>query len=100
MRLFLRFDSIIILSLPPIPQERTMKLFKPKARLSDVCQKFYDTVILHPNIPGINIDLTSDYCESVRVSITEVDPAFSNVEQEKFVEEMMAVWFEVFGLAW
>jgi hypothetical protein len=84
----------------PIHKERTMKLFKPKARLSDICQKFYDTVILHPTIPGINIDLPSVYFEGTRGSIIEVDQAFSSVVQEQFVEEMIAIWFEVFGLAW
>ncbi len=77
-----------------------MKLFKPKARLSDICQKFYDTAILHPTIPGINIDVTSDYFEGVRGSIIEVDQAFSRVQPAQFAEEMMAIWFEVFGLAW
>ena len=77
-----------------------MKLFKPKARLSDVCQQFYDKQILHPTIPGTNIDLPSVYFEGVSGSIIEVDQAFSRVQPAQFVEEMVAIYFEVFGLAW
>src|SRR5262245_16508565 len=77
-----------------------MKLFKPKARLSDICQQFYDKFILHPTIPGTNIDLTSGGFEAVRGEIIEVDQAFSRVQPAQFVEEMMTIWFEVFGLAW
>src|SRR5262245_27661914 len=77
-----------------------MKLFQPKSRLSDICQKFYDTVILHPTIPGTDIDLPSVYFEGTRGSIIEVDQAFSRVQPAQFVEEMVAIYFEVFGLAW
>src|SRR5262247_3155718 len=74
---------------------QTMKLFKPKTHLSEVCDQFYNQSIFHPTIAGI--DPASEYCETVRGSIIDADRAFSSVGQKQFAEELKAIWFEVFG---
>jgi hypothetical protein len=75
-----------------------MKLFKPKVDATNVCNQFYDKFILPPAIA--NIDPLSIYYGTVRKSIIEIDRSFSIVEEDRFIDEMTAIHFELFGLAW
>jgi hypothetical protein len=72
---------------------------RPKVRLDDFCREFYDTHCLHPpEVAGINLALT--YCETIKRSITEVDPRFADVDIQLLMAELTVIHFEVFGLAW
>lgn len=75
-----------------------MNLFKPKARLSDVCQNFYDSQIFYPNVAGV--DMIGGYCESVLKTVSEADPSFQLVDIDDFIKQFIAIYFEIFSLAW
>ena len=71
---------------------------RPKVPLDDFCREFYDTHLLHPVVAGINMART--FSETIKRSVTEVDPQFADVEIELLMAELTVIRFEVFGLAW
>ncbi len=63
--------------------------------LEDFCRDFYDNQILNPTIGGVNVGtVLPDYV------IGEIDPAFAHVDKQKLADELMALRFELFALAW
>jgi hypothetical protein len=54
---------------------------KPKVRLDEFCRAFYDTHFLHPKVAGINLALS--LCETIKQSVTEVEPKFAAVETKR-----------------
>lgn len=68
---------------------------KQEVNLESFCRAYYDQHILteEPNTQ-------TTYCETIKHSITEIDPTFSNVDSSQFTAEMIAIRFELFALAW
>lgn len=83
-----------------------MKFFnrKPKVRLDVFCRDFYDNQILHRVIGGLSVidgmSVGEIYFDAVRGYVTEADSSFASVDLQMFAAEMVALRFEVFGLAW
>jgi len=71
---------------------------KQSVKLEDFCRDFYEKNILNPVIAGV--DAGEVYFDTVRKSIVEVDPNFSNITSKKLAEAMIPLHFELFALAW
>jgi len=71
---------------------------KQSVDLEDFCRDFYEKNILNPVIAGI--DAGEVYFDTVRKSIVEVEPNFSNITSKKLTEAMIPLRFELFALAW
>jgi hypothetical protein len=74
-----------------------MSLFsrKPKLSVQEFSRGFYDTAFLN-TIPEAH----ETFCQVIKQSIESSDPRFAEVDSTKFAEEIAAIRFEVFGLAW
>ncbi|MFC2035389.1 hypothetical protein ACFLUJ_04600 [Chloroflexota bacterium] len=71
---------------------------KPRIKLEEFCQYFYDTHIFHLVIDGK--DTGSIHSDELFDHFVEADPAFSSVDRDVFKNEIIAVCMEMFGLAW
>ena len=72
---------------------------KPKVAIEEFCRDFYERQIYHATIRGI--DLTAGYWDAILEDLASdslIDS--SKVDVPAFHKEMMAIYFEVFGLAW
>jgi hypothetical protein len=71
---------------------------KHKVMFQKFCQDFYNKDVLHAVLG--DTDLHAAYCNQVRKSVAEADPAFASVDMETLVSEFQILRFEVFGEAW
>jgi hypothetical protein len=71
---------------------------KPKVRMSEFCRNFYNQDILHAVIR--DTDINAAWCNQVRKSVVEVDPAFASVDLGTLTSEWRVLRFEVFAAAW
>jgi len=77
-----------------------MSLFskKPEVNFKDFCRNFYDNQILNPVIG--RSDFGGVFPDYAKTSLTEVDPDFAKVDTLLLKNELIALRFELFALAW
>lgn len=71
---------------------------KPKTSIEEFCRQFYDSVVFHPMVAGV--DFNKVWWDTVFDSIVEADKSFALIDKAMFIREMAALRLELFGLAW
>ena len=68
---------------------------KQKINLEDFCRDFYDNYILNPTVEGVDFGTAlPDYI------VEKIDSVFAHADKQKLTDELMALRFELFALAW
>ena len=71
-----------------------------KLNVQDYFQNFYDTMIFHPVIGGLNVQFVKwSFFDAAYDSIIKIDKLFSTVDKNTFRQEMMALRMELIGLS-
>jgi hypothetical protein len=71
---------------------------KPQSSVEEICRGFYDRDIFNATVR--DIDVWSEYLDTVFKHAAEADPSFARVDRSQFQREMTALRVELFGLAW
>ena len=71
-----------------------------KVTVQDFFQTFYDTMIFHPVIGGLDVQFVKwSFFDTAYDSIVKIDKLFSSVDKNAFRQEMMALRMELIGLS-
>ncbi len=71
---------------------------KQEVNLESVNRIFYENVILDCIVDGV--DVNALFFETLKNALIEADRNFANVDSQKFIDEIIALQFELFALAW
>jgi hypothetical protein len=76
-----------------------MGFFTKKRRISlaEFCNDFYENVFINPKIGGKAFPEV--FAQSILSQLIKVNTGFINVDQEAFLNEILKIRFELFGLA-
>lgn len=71
---------------------------KRKPTTEDICREYYESQIFRPT--GDDEASPSTFFADASIRLEEIDASFKRVDFATFYKEMVAVNFELFGLAW
>lgn len=71
---------------------------KQEVNLETVCRLFYENVILNCVVGGV--DVNAVFFDALKNALIAVDRNFADIDSQKFIDEIIALQFELFALAW
>lgn len=71
---------------------------KQEVTLEAASRLFYENVILDCVVDGVNVNALS--FDTLKNALIEADHNFANIDSQKFIDEIIALQFELFALAW
>ena len=71
---------------------------KQEVEIGPYCQLFYENVILNCMVDGV--DVNAQIFETLKNALATTDSNFANIDSKKFNDEITALQFELYALAW
>ncbi len=71
---------------------------KQEVELEPFCRLFYENVILNCVVDGV--DINAQIFDTLKKALADTDSNFANVNSQKFNDEIVALQFELYALAW
>lgn len=71
---------------------------KQEVEIESYCQLFYENVILNCLVDGV--DINAQIFETLKNALTTTDSNLTNIDSQKFNNEIVALQFELYALAW
>lgn len=71
---------------------------KQEVEVGSYCQLFYENVILNCVVGGV--DVNAQIFDTLKRALADTDSNFANIDSQKFNDEIIAVQFELYALAW
>lgn len=71
---------------------------KQNVNLEDFCRLFYENVVFNCEVDGV--DVNAAIFDTLKNSLVATDQNFANMDSRKFNDEIIALQFELFALAW
>lgn len=71
---------------------------KQEVELEPFCRLFYENVILNCVVDGV--DINAQIFATLKRALADTDSNFANIDSQKFNNEIVALQFELYALAW
>lgn len=71
---------------------------KQEVELEPFCRLFYENVILNCIVDGV--DINAQIFDTLKKALADSDSSFANIDSQKFNDEIVALQFELYALAW
>jgi len=71
---------------------------KQEVEIEPYCRLFYENVILNCIVDGV--DINAQIFDTLKKALTDTDSNFTNTNSQKFNDEIIALQFELYALAW
>ena len=71
---------------------------KQKVEIGPYCQLFYENVVLNCVVNGV--DINAKIFETLKNALADTHPNFVDIDSQKFNNEIVALQFELYALAW
>jgi hypothetical protein len=71
---------------------------KQEVEIGPYCQLFYENVILNCVVDGV--DINAKIFETLKNALAATDSNFAKIDSQKFNNEIVALQFELYALAW
>ncbi len=71
---------------------------KQEVEIESYCRLFYENVILNCVVDGV--DINAQIFETLKNALVSTDSNFAKIDTQKFKDEIIALQFELYALAW
>ena len=71
---------------------------KQEVKIDPYCRLFYENVILNCVVDGV--DINAQIFETLKNALVSTDSNFAKIDTQKFNDEIIALQFELYALAW
>lgn len=71
---------------------------KQEVEIEPFCRLFYENVILSCIVDGV--DINAQIFDTLKKALADTDSNFANIDSQKFNNEIVALQFELYALAW